>query len=105
MFHVGVRAAVERQIEETSAANIDRFKRDRSRAVNRSSLSELFVTFLAKVTPFCHAFYLKKYLIFGVGHNLLFHNLHIFPSICYDVMASSLRVCVFFTLNSSCFTH
>lgn len=45
---IGVRAVVEGQIEETSAANINRFKRDRSRAPNRSSLSELFISFLAK---------------------------------------------------------
>ncbi|RVW49273.1 Protein HESO1 [Vitis vinifera] len=36
------------QIEETSTANINRFKRDRSRVPNRSSLSELFISFLAK---------------------------------------------------------
>ncbi|XP_034704636.1 protein HESO1 isoform X2 [Vitis riparia] len=45
---IGVRALVEGQIEETSAENINRFKRERSRVPNRSSLSELFISFLAK---------------------------------------------------------
>ncbi|KAJ9684343.1 hypothetical protein PVL29_016695 [Vitis rotundifolia] len=45
---IGVRAVVEGQIEGTSAANINRFKRDRSRVPNQSSLSELFISFLAK---------------------------------------------------------
>uniref|UniRef100_A0A5B7AF62 Putative poly(A) RNA polymerase GLD2 n=1 Tax=Davidia involucrata TaxID=16924 RepID=A0A5B7AF62_DAVIN len=44
----GVRADAERDIEETCAVNIRKFKTDRSRTVNRSSLSELFVSFLAK---------------------------------------------------------
>lgn len=44
----GVRDLAERRIKETSAANIARFKSDRSRILNRSSLSELFVSFLAK---------------------------------------------------------
>ncbi|KAA8539492.1 hypothetical protein F0562_026184 [Nyssa sinensis] len=44
----GVRADAEKHIEETCAVNIGRFKTDRSRTVNRSSLSELFVSFLAK---------------------------------------------------------
>ncbi|KAA8534175.1 hypothetical protein F0562_031632 [Nyssa sinensis] len=44
----GVRADAERLIEETCAVNIGRLRRDRSRTANRSSLSELFVSFLAK---------------------------------------------------------
>ncbi|XP_059628091.1 protein HESO1 [Cornus florida] len=44
----GVRADAERHIEETCAANIFRFKEDRSRIVNRSSLSELFISFLSQ---------------------------------------------------------
>uniref|UniRef100_A0A5B7C9F7 Putative poly(A) RNA polymerase cid11 n=1 Tax=Davidia involucrata TaxID=16924 RepID=A0A5B7C9F7_DAVIN len=44
----GVRADAERLIEETCAVNIRRFKMDRSRTVNRSSLSDLFVSFLSK---------------------------------------------------------
>ncbi|XP_075670576.1 protein HESO1 isoform X3 [Castanea sativa] len=44
----GVRANVERHIAETCAANIVRFRQTRSRKVNRSSLSELFRSFLAK---------------------------------------------------------
>lgn len=43
----GVRADAERQIAETCAANIDRFKSSISRP-NRSTLSELFISFLAK---------------------------------------------------------
>ncbi|XP_030534566.1 protein HESO1 [Rhodamnia argentea] len=43
----GVRADAERQIAETCAANIARFKSSISRP-NRSSLSELFVSFFAK---------------------------------------------------------
>lgn len=50
MWHVcieaGVRAEVESEIARICATNIARFK---SRTVNRSSLSELFVSFLAKV--------------------------------------------------------
>ncbi len=46
----GVRATAERHIKETFTANIRRFKQDKSRRVNRSSLSELFISFLAKVT-------------------------------------------------------
>ncbi|PON37353.1 polymerase, nucleotidyl transferase domain containing protein [Parasponia andersonii] len=44
----GLRANAERLITETCAANIARFKSDKLRAVNRSSLSELFISFLAK---------------------------------------------------------
>jgi len=49
MLHAGVRANVERHIAETCAANIHRFRQNRTRKVNRSSLSELFRSFLAKV--------------------------------------------------------
>ncbi|KAG6600034.1 Protein HESO1, partial [Cucurbita argyrosperma subsp. sororia] len=41
----GVRAEVEQEIAQTCAANIARFK---SRTVNKSSLSDLFISFLAK---------------------------------------------------------
>ncbi|XP_021904138.1 protein HESO1 isoform X1 [Carica papaya] len=44
----GERANAEKLISETCAANIARFLSDKSRAVNRSSLSELFISFLAK---------------------------------------------------------
>ncbi|XP_056164293.1 protein HESO1 isoform X2 [Syzygium oleosum] len=44
----GVRADAERRIAETCAANIARFKSSISRP-NRSSLSELFISFLAKI--------------------------------------------------------
>ncbi|GLT75455.1 hypothetical protein SLA2020_471780 [Shorea laevis] len=44
----GVRAVAERRIAEVCATNIARFKSDRSRLLNRSSLSELFVSFIAK---------------------------------------------------------
>ncbi|KAK4579256.1 hypothetical protein RGQ29_029080 [Quercus rubra] len=44
----GVRANVERHIAETCATNIRKFRQNRTRKVNRSSLSELFRSFLAK---------------------------------------------------------
>ncbi|XP_031383996.1 protein HESO1 [Punica granatum] len=44
----GVRADAERHIAETCAANINRFRSNRSGHINRSSLSELFISFLAK---------------------------------------------------------
>lgn len=51
MLHAGVRADAESRITETCAANIARFRSesDRSRLHNHSSLSELFISFLAKV--------------------------------------------------------
>ncbi|XP_042044078.1 protein HESO1-like isoform X2 [Salvia splendens] len=45
----GVRAVAEKNIEDTCAVNIKKIWADRSRAINRSSLSELFLSFLAKV--------------------------------------------------------
>jgi DNA polymerase sigma len=45
---IGIRAAAEKNIEETCAVNINRFKLDPSRRKNYSSLSEIFVSFLAK---------------------------------------------------------
>ncbi|XP_073129210.1 protein HESO1-like isoform X2 [Henckelia pumila] len=45
----GVRAAAEKSIEDVCAVNINRLKSDKSRLINRSSLSELFISFLAKV--------------------------------------------------------
>lgn len=44
----GVRADSEQRITEVCSTNIARFKSDKSRPVNRSSLSELFVSFIAK---------------------------------------------------------
>ncbi|XP_062154459.1 protein HESO1 isoform X2 [Alnus glutinosa] len=44
----GVRATAERHIAETCAANITRFRQQKYRPVNRSSLSELFISFLEK---------------------------------------------------------
>nr|XP_017215863.1 PREDICTED: protein HESO1-like isoform X2 [Daucus carota subsp. sativus]XP_017215864.1 PREDICTED: protein HESO1-like isoform X2 [Daucus carota subsp. sativus]XP_017215865.1 PREDICTED: protein HESO1-like isoform X2 [Daucus carota subsp. sativus]XP_017215866.1 PREDICTED: protein HESO1-like isoform X2 [Daucus carota subsp. sativus] len=44
----GVRADAERKIEETCAVNINRFKLDRSRRINRSSLFGLLISFFAK---------------------------------------------------------
>ncbi|XP_052170508.1 protein HESO1 isoform X2 [Diospyros lotus] len=44
----GVRADAEKNIEETCAENIYRFRSDKSRMRNYSSLSELFISFLAK---------------------------------------------------------
>ena len=45
----GVRKTAEESIAQLSAANIARFKSGSSRSVNRSSLSELLVSFFAKV--------------------------------------------------------
>jgi hypothetical protein len=47
-----VRTDAERHIAETCSANIRRFRQDKFRRVNQSSLSELFVSFLAKVIIF-----------------------------------------------------
>ncbi|XP_063943701.1 protein HESO1-like [Daucus carota subsp. sativus] len=44
----GVRADAERQIEETCAVNINRFQLNRSRRINRSTLSGLFMSFFEK---------------------------------------------------------
>ncbi|XP_030488952.2 protein HESO1 [Cannabis sativa] len=44
----GMRINAERLVSETCTANIARFRSDSQRAVNRSSLSELFLSFLAK---------------------------------------------------------
>ncbi|GLT43821.1 hypothetical protein SLA2020_177510 [Shorea laevis] len=44
----GLRVDAERHIEEVCRANIAKFKSDKSRTFNRSSLSELFVSFIAK---------------------------------------------------------
>ncbi|PSR93135.1 hypothetical protein CEY00_Acc27745 [Actinidia chinensis var. chinensis] len=44
----GVRVVAETHIEETCAENITKLRSDRSRTRNRSSLSELFISFLAK---------------------------------------------------------
>ncbi|THG16321.1 hypothetical protein TEA_004919 [Camellia sinensis var. sinensis] len=46
---IGVRAVAERHIEEICAENINKFRSDKSRKINRSSLSELFISFLKKV--------------------------------------------------------
>ncbi|CAL5363683.1 unnamed protein product [Camellia sinensis] len=45
---IGVRAVAERHIEEICAENINKFRSDKSRKINRSSLSELFISFLKK---------------------------------------------------------
>lgn len=44
----GVRSAAEKHIEETCAMNINRFRSDKSRKINLSSLSDLFISFLTK---------------------------------------------------------
>ncbi|CAM8966684.1 unnamed protein product [Rhodiola kirilowii] len=44
----GIREEAQTRIAETCGANIKRFTEDRSRRVNRSTLSELFISFLAK---------------------------------------------------------
>ncbi|KAL3521132.1 hypothetical protein ACH5RR_019281 [Cinchona calisaya] len=45
---IGVRALAEKHVEETCAVNINRYRSDRSRIINRSSLSQLFMSFLEK---------------------------------------------------------
>ncbi|OIT38582.1 PREDICTED: protein HESO1 [Nicotiana attenuata] len=47
----GVRASAEKFIEETCATNINQLMSKKSRAINKSSLSELFISFIAK---FCN---------------------------------------------------
>ncbi|KAI5670609.1 hypothetical protein M9H77_10973 [Catharanthus roseus] len=44
----GVRAVAEKHVEETCAVNINRYRSDRSRIVNRSSISQLFISFFEK---------------------------------------------------------
>ncbi|XP_050250560.1 uncharacterized protein LOC126697563 isoform X3 [Quercus robur] len=44
----GLRTVAERNIAEACAANIRKFRQDKFRRVNNSSLSELFISFLAK---------------------------------------------------------
>ncbi|PHU13925.1 hypothetical protein BC332_15130 [Capsicum chinense] len=44
----GVRASAEKFIEETCAMNINRLMSNKSRAINKSSLSELFISFIVK---------------------------------------------------------
>ncbi|EXC19387.1 hypothetical protein L484_010404 [Morus notabilis] len=48
-YLTGLRADTERHIAETCAENIFKFKSDRQRAVNQSSLSELYISFFAKI--------------------------------------------------------
>lgn len=50
MIGAGVRAVAERHVEEVCAENITKFRSDMSRKRNQSSLSELFISFLAKVS-------------------------------------------------------
>ncbi|XP_059297424.1 protein HESO1 isoform X3 [Lycium ferocissimum] len=45
----GVRASAEKFIEEACATNINRLTSNKSLAINKSSLSELFISFIAKV--------------------------------------------------------
>lgn len=49
----GVRAVAEKHIEDLCAVNIKRIRSDNSRPINRSSLSELFLSFLAKFSDIC----------------------------------------------------
>ena len=49
MPHAGLRTVAERNIAEACAANIRRFRQNKFRRVNHSSLSELFISFLEKV--------------------------------------------------------
>lgn len=45
---IGVRVVAEKHVEETCAVNINRYISDRSRMINRSSLSQMFVSFIEK---------------------------------------------------------
>lgn len=49
IYETGVRAVAENNIEDICSRNINRIKSDMSRRLNRSSLSDLFISFLAKV--------------------------------------------------------
>ncbi|XP_028058126.1 protein HESO1-like, partial [Camellia sinensis] len=47
---IGVRAVAERRIKDTCTENINKFRSNRSRRRNQIPLSELFISFLAKVS-------------------------------------------------------
>ncbi|EYU19942.1 hypothetical protein ABFS82_06G073500 [Erythranthe guttata] len=49
----GVRTVAEKNIEDICAANIHRIRSDRSRLINRSTLSALFISFLTKFADIC----------------------------------------------------
>ncbi|KAH6802350.1 Nucleotidyltransferase family protein [Perilla frutescens var. frutescens] len=49
----GVRTVAEKRIEDLCAVNIKRIKSDKSRSINQSSLSGLFLSFLAKFSDIC----------------------------------------------------
>ncbi|CAA0809454.1 Nucleotidyltransferase family protein [Striga hermonthica] len=49
----GVRTLAEKRIEDICGANIHRIRSDRSRFINRCSLSDLFISFLAKFSDIC----------------------------------------------------
>jgi hypothetical protein len=51
MLHAGVRTVAERRIAKACADNISKFRK-KKRLVNPSSLSKLFVSFLAEVIIF-----------------------------------------------------
>ncbi|GER34945.1 poly(A) RNA polymerase GLD2 [Striga asiatica] len=48
-YSISVRTVAEKRIEDICGANIHRIRSDRSRLINRCSLSDLFISFLAKV--------------------------------------------------------
>lgn len=50
----GVRDTAEKNIEERCAVNINKFVSNKLRVHNQSSLSELFISFLTKVTLECN---------------------------------------------------
>ncbi|KZV34982.1 poly(A) RNA polymerase cid11-like [Dorcoceras hygrometricum] len=49
----GMRTVAVKRIEDICAVNINRLKSDRSRLINRCSLAELFISFLAKFAYIC----------------------------------------------------
>lgn len=50
VYETGVRAIAEKNIEDICGVNINRIKSDSTRIINRSSLADLFISFLAKVS-------------------------------------------------------
>ena len=75
----GVRDTAEKNIEEACAVNITKIRSDRSRPINRSSLPELFFSFLTKVL---------KYLLFYKS---------IFVKTFYDnILKITIMNCLFF---------
>lgn len=75
----GVRADVEKLIEETCHDNLKKFSSNRLRPINRKPLSELFVEFLEKVDDHFHGFVHSGSNYIGVDFTvLLLYKFHFF---------------------------